>query len=47
MVMIGIFVFLSLVVSSTTQAATAEQPPPVALTILHTADGQGEISPCG
>lgn len=44
---IRILLVLSLVVPLQALAATAEPVPPAALKILHTADGRGEISPCG
>ncbi len=41
-----LFIFL-LALPFTAPAATLGHSRPVALTVLHTADGQGEISPCG
>lgn len=45
--MIHILLVLSLVAPMQAQAKTTENVPPAVLKVLHTADGRGEISPCG
>lgn len=45
--MIRILLALFLLVSVQAPAANAETVPRAALKVLHTADGRGEISPCG
>lgn len=45
--MIVFLLILLLAAPCTAPAATPHHSQPVALTVLYTADGQGEIAPCG
>lgn len=47
MAMFMILPLIILTISPATQAATPDRATPASLHILHTARGEGEISPCG